>query len=139
MRKVLLSLLACFVLVSVSMATETYKLNDNQVDLLFNGATEISITGINNEEFALSNMGTTVQADDTQMLIAWVVCWFVGEFGVHRYVLGTKPSMWAIYTFTCFGIFGIVPFVDFWVLLINGVVMKKGDAYLNNEKFFMWA
>jgi TM2 domain-containing membrane protein YozV len=71
-------------------------------------------------------------------LISWIICWVVGEFGVHRHYLGTKPTMWAIYTFTVCGIFGIVPFVDWWVLLIDGIINDNISPYQNNEKFFMW-
>ena len=87
----------------------------------------------------LPNGVLTFQDDTTtKVLISWIVCWVIGGFGIHRYVLGTKPSMWAIYTFTVCGIFGIVPFVDFWVLLIDGLILQNGDKYIDNEKFFMW-
>ncbi|HQB78543.1 MAG TPA: NINE protein [Tenuifilaceae bacterium] len=63
----------------------------------------------------------------------------VGGFGIHRHYLGTKGSMWAIYFFTCGGIFGIVPMVDWIVILVDGILNKNIDKYTNNEKFFMWA
>jgi hypothetical protein len=52
--------------------------------------------------------------------------------------LGTKGSMWAIYTFTCGGIFGVVPLVDFFVLIADGIVKENISKYENNESFFMW-
>ena len=47
--------------------------------------------------------------------------------------------MWALYTFTFGGIFGIVPFVDFIVMLIDLVEDNGFGAYYGNTKFFMWA
>ena len=46
--------------------------------------------------------------------------------------------MWAIYTFTFCGIFGIVPFVD-WVMLLIGVVDDNISQYIGNTRFIMWA
>jgi uncharacterized membrane protein len=39
------------------------------------------------------------------------------------------------YILTCGGIFGIVPLVDFIVLIIN---IDNISKYVNNPKFFMW-
>jgi TM2 domain-containing membrane protein YozV len=141
MKKI--SLLAVLLLLSVALtfAGSNYKLNDEKVDQLFNNATEISVTGLAPMSASPMNIeGTTsVKEMNNKILIAWIVDWVgLGAFGIHRYVLGTKGSMWAIYTFTVCGIFGIVPFVDFWVLLINGMIEQKGDKYLNNNKFLMW-
>lgn len=140
MKKI--SLLAVFLLSALlTFAGSNYKLNDEKVDQLFNNATEISVTGLVPMGASNMNIEGTASAKETnnKILIAWIVDFFVGEFGIHRYVLGTKPMMWAIYTFTCGGIFGIVPLVDFIVLLINGIIQNQGDKYLNNNKFFMWA
>ena len=124
-----------------TLSASSYKLNDQSVDALFNNATETTVTSIdmfNNNALDLSGM-TTVSSSTTTVLIAWVVDWVgLGAFGIHRYVLGTKGSMWAIYTFTVCGIFGIVPTVDWWVLLIDGLLLGNGDKYIDNEKFFMW-
>ena len=68
---------------------------------------------------------------------AFAICWVVGHFGIHRRYLGTKSSMWAIYTFTCGGIFGIVPMVD-WVVLLIGAANNNIRPYVNNKNFFMW-
>jgi hypothetical protein len=42
------------------------------------------------------------------------------------------------YIFTCFGIFGIVPLVD-WIVLLIGLVNDDISKYEDNDKFFMWA
>jgi TM2 domain-containing membrane protein YozV len=69
--------------------------------------------------------------------VSFALCWVVGGFGVHRHYMGTKSSMWAIYTFTCGGIFGIVTFVD-WIVLLIGAIDGDISKYVNNNSFFMW-
>jgi len=141
MKKI--SLLAVFLLSAVlTFAGSNYKLNDEKVDQLFSNATEISITGLMPMGPSTLNIegASSVKDVNSKILVAWIVDWVgLGLFGIHRYVLGTKPMMWAIYTFTVCGIFGIVPLVDWVVLLINGIIQNQGDKYLNNNKFFMWA
>ena len=135
-----------FVLATLALVTfftasaASYKLDNSEVDALFDNAVEtvvsyadvmsLASTSANSQEMMSSNTSTVA--------ISCVVSLFVGGFGIHRYVLGTKSSMWAIYTFTVCGIFGIVPTIDFWVLLIDGLIMENGDKYMDNESFFMW-
>lgn len=128
----------------ITLSAASYKVDDQAIDALFNNATETSITSLDifTDNNALDNSLYSVSSGSdvqTTVVIAWVVDWFVGGFGIHRYVLGTKDSMWAIYTFTVCGIFGIVPTVDWFVLLIDGLILGNGDKYIDNEKFFMWA
>jgi len=67
--------------------------------------------------------------------VALVLDFFLGGFGVHRFYLGTATMTGIGYILTCGGIFGIVPLVDFIVLIIN---MDDISQYINNPKFFMW-
>lgn len=141
MKKLLLVSLSMFLFVGFISANESYKLNDSKVDAMFSSANEASnamqeMSILSNE---ISTMTSVSASNETsKAIVATVVCWFVGGFGIHRYVLGTKGSMWAIYTFTVCGIFGIVPTVDFFVLLIDGVILGHGEKYVDNNKFFMW-
>lgn len=143
MKKILSLAFGLVLAMATNYAAESYRLNDASVDAMFDQATEISATNIaaiaTESTAATTNTASFVQNDDNKVIIAFVVCWLVGEFGVHRYVLGTKSNMWLIYTCTVCGIFGIVPTVDFWVLLIDGIILKHGDKYMNNQNFFMWA
>ena len=119
----------------------SYYLDNQKVDDLINNAVEVSLIEMTSAPvngFEMTTNNFTFNSDENTAIIAWVLCWAVGAFGIHRHYLGTKSSMWAIYTFTCFGIFGIVPFVDFWVLLIDGVVNDNIAKYQDNENFFMW-
>jgi len=45
--------------------------------------------------------------------------------------------MWALYTFTCGGIFGIIPLVD-WIMLLIGIIENNIGSYENNTNFIMW-
>jgi TM2 domain-containing membrane protein YozV len=58
----------------------------------------------------------------------------VGFLGVHRIFLGTKPYIPVVYAGTLGGCLGLIPFVDFWVIVFS----KDFDQYLDNPKFFMW-
>jgi TM2 domain-containing membrane protein YozV len=68
-------------------------------------------------------------------IVAIVLDFFLGGFGVHRFYLGTEVMTGIGYILTCGGIFGIVPLVDFVVLIIDNKDISK---YVNNPKFFMW-
>jgi TM2 domain-containing membrane protein YozV len=57
-----------------------------------------------------------------------------GIVGLHRIYLGTAPYVPVAYIASLGGVFGILPFIDFCVLLID----KDVDKYLNNQKVFMW-
>jgi len=143
MKKLLsvLFLTCAFSVVSFAGKSD-YLLNTTKVNQMFDNAIEISIDNlvkknlIENSVHKFSMMGDDVQ---TTILIALVVeAVGLGSLGIHRYVLGTKPSMFALYCFTCGGIFGIVPLVDFVVLVIDGLLEDEGEKYIDNEKFLMW-
>lgn len=138
MKKILSLAFGLVLAMATNYAAESYRLNDASVDAMFAQANEVTVADIA-PEAATSNEAAFVSNSDNKLIIATIVCYFVGGFGIHRYILGSKSNMWMIYTCTVCGIFGIVPFVDFWVLLIDGIIMKHGDKYMNNQNFFMWA
>ena len=57
-----------------------------------------------------------------------------GVIGLHRIYLGTKPYIPLIYIGTIGGGFGILPFIDFWVIVLD----KDIDHYKENPHLFMW-
>ena len=122
-------------LCNVCYAT-TYTVDDSAIDALIANAVEISsfesssAHGFHGADAMLSS--------SPNPWAAFALCWVIGGFGVHRHYLGTKGAMWAIYTFTCGGIFGIVWFVD-WVVLLIGAIDDNVSKYTGNTKFFMWA
>ena len=57
-----------------------------------------------------------------------------GIVGLHRIYLGTKPHVPIVYIATLGGVFGILPLVDFFVIVVD----KDFDQYKNNGQIFMW-
>lgn len=57
-----------------------------------------------------------------------------GIVGLHRIYMGTKPYIPVVYIATVGGVFGILPFIDFCVLMFD----KDFKRYENNGKVFMW-
>ena len=144
MKKFILLFATVFAFAFNAMAdTDPYVVDDNAIDQLFAEATEVSLSDINdgfiNSGILMPDAQNTNQAELKQANPwgAWAICWFVGGFGIHRHYMGTKSSMWAIYTFTCGGIFGIVPVVD-WIVLLVGAIKDDIRDYCNNDQFFMW-
>ncbi len=57
-----------------------------------------------------------------------------GIVGLHRISLGTKPYVPVIYIATVGGCFGVLPLIDFFVILFD----KNSDNFVNNPHVFMW-
>lgn len=115
----------------------SYSINEDAIDQLFDSAIETSMISINANEMnsVASGMTATVKAQDKDAVVAIVLDFFLGGLGIHRFYLGTKTMTGIGYILTCGGIFGIVPLVDFVVLIINN---DDISPYINNPKFFMW-
>lgn len=108
-----------------------YSIDDNQVESVMEQATAIQVN-LSAEDFFSA---TSIQADKNPW-VAVVLDFFLGGFGIHRVYLGTPPGIIAGYFFTCGGIFGVLPLIDFIVLIINNddispYVDKKGLIMFN--------
>lgn len=57
-----------------------------------------------------------------------------GFLGTHRIMLGTKPWVPVVYVATFGGCFGLLPLVDFCVILLSDDI----EQYENNPNVFMW-
>lgn len=57
-----------------------------------------------------------------------------GIVGLHRIYLGTAPYVPVVYIGSMGGIFGVLPFVDFCILILD----KEETRYIDNKKVFMW-
>ena len=57
-----------------------------------------------------------------------------GFVGAHRVMLGTKPWVPIIYVATFGGCFGLLPLIDFCVIIFH----KDVERYENNDDIFMW-
>jgi TM2 domain-containing membrane protein YozV len=67
-------------------------------------------------------------------IVAILLDMFVGGLGIHRIYLGTATMTWVGYILTCGGC-GILPTIDFWVMVFN---YNNIDKFVDNDKFFMW-
>lgn len=141
MKKIIFSLFAVLALGFSAMADngDAYTIDDNAIDQVFAEAAEMQISDMS----LFSNDGIAMQSVanlNTATVNPWgafVICWFLGEFGIHRHYMGTSKPMWLYYTLTCGGIFGVVVLVD-WVVLLIGAIQDDISAYCNNDSFFMW-
>lgn len=110
-----------------------YTANDNQIDEMFAKAPET----VNPAFASLSANPLSAPAGSAKSApVAIILDFFLGGLGIHRFYLGTELLTGLGYILTFGGIFGIVPLVDFIVLIIN---MDNISPYINNPKFFMWA
>jgi TM2 domain-containing membrane protein YozV len=122
------------VLCSYNAAASGYTVNDNLIDNMFIATPEtVNVVFINLDLTA--NSTSLLPAAEKDAIVAIVLDFFLGGFGVHRFYLGTEVLTGVGYILTCGGIFGIVPLVDFVVLIIENKDISK---YVNNPKFFMW-
>lgn len=139
MKKVSLAiclLLAVFFVKSASASS--YSIDMNSIDKMFSEAVETSMISLNGAEMAAlpANASSAVVAPKEKDAVAAILLdFFLGAFGVHRFYLGTKTITGVGYILTCGGIFGIVPFVDLIVLIVDN---DDISPYIDNPKFFMW-
>ena len=140
MKKLLFALIA-FVAISTVASAAPYKIDDAAVDNAIESAVEVSPVSFLSEVPAQLPAGMPASASVSvgkSPVGAILLTFVLGGFGVHRHYMGTRPWMWAIYTFTVGGIFGVVPFVDFIVEIVAAVEDNSVARYCGNTSFFMW-
>ena len=138
MKKLLLAIVLIASVLCVKQANaSSYSVNEQAIDQLFVNAVETSMISVNATDLSslATNVPTTVMAAQKDAVVAIVLDFFLGGLGIHRFYLGTETLTGIGYILTCGGIFGIVPLVDFVVLIIDNKDISK---YVNNPKFFMW-
>ncbi|MBR1774760.1 MAG: TM2 domain-containing protein [Bacteroidales bacterium] len=145
MKHFILVLTAVLTLPLVSMAEKSeYTLDNSAIENAFANAEEVSLDQINLFGGNTLDLFVTTQSNGQMAYrssvnpwAAFALAFFLGEFGIHRMYLGSTKAMWACYTFSCCGIFGIVPFVD-WIVLLVGAIQDDIRSYEGNPKFIMW-
>jgi len=139
MKKLILVIVLFVSVLSVKQANaSSYSVNENAIDQLFQNAIETSMISINANELssiASNGIATVSASKDKDAITAIVLDFFLGGLGIHRFYLGTETLTGLGYILTCGGIFGIVPLVDFIVLIID---RDDIGQYIDNPKFFMW-
>ena len=140
MKRLLIALVAFFAITTVASASP-YKLDEAAVDSAIESAVAVSPVSLLSDAHAPLPVGMPSSASVSagkSPVGAILLTFFLGGFGIHRHYMGTRPWMWAIYTFTFGGIFGVVPFVAFIVEIIAAVEDNSVARYCGNTSFFMW-
>lgn len=135
MKRILI-LFFLFIMANIARAETVILVSEN------NSVVEIEIeNGTNINQIDLKKpipwLLTKLKKDDQRKtrITAAILAIALGPFGVHRLYLGTKPYVPAVYVATVGGGIGILPFIDFIVLVFT----KDITPYMNNNKVFMWA
>jgi len=139
MKKVSLAICLLLAVFFVKSArASSYSIDMNSIDKMFSEAVETSMISVNAGELSAipaTASATVVAANEKTFVTAVLLDFFLGGLGVHRFYLGTKTMTGIGYILTCGGIFGIVPFVDLIVLIVDN---DDISPYIDNPKFFMW-
>ena len=70
-------------------------------------------------------------------ILAWLISFPAGILGLHRVYLGTDVKTVLLYIATAGGFLGIVPMID-WILLLRGIQTGDISRFVNNRRFIMW-
>jgi TM2 domain-containing membrane protein YozV len=137
-RAIVFILLFVAVLSFKHVNASSYSIDEGAIDQLFASAIETSMISINANDLgsvAADLSSSVVASKEKDAVVAIVLDFFLGGLGIHRFYLGTETLTGIGYILTCGGIFGIVPLIDFVVLIIDN---KDISPYIDNPKFFMW-
>ena len=88
------------------------------------------ILSTNDEEYGIAQIDST-----SKRMGAALIAIPLGMLGMHRIFLGTRPIVPIFYILTFGGGFGILPFIDFVVLIMADDV----KPYIDNPRIFMWS
>ncbi len=129
MKKILAVAVAIFAFVAVASAAN-YSVDESSIDALFTEAVAEASTSAS----ASASAGMDAQ---TRNIVALIVDMLgPGALGIHRLILGTNPINCLWYFLTVGGIFGIIPLVD-WIMILLDLV-NGSASYLDNPAFIMW-
>ena len=130
MKKFFAVIVALFAVVAVANAAN-YSVDEASIDALF---TEAVMEAPAAPAAALPAVGGDPQVTNIIALVVDMVG--LGFFGIHRLILGTQPINCLWYILTVGGIFGIIPLIDWVMILID--LINGSASYLDNPAFIMW-
>ncbi|WP_421877750.1 NINE protein [Marinoscillum sp.] len=134
MKKSILLVVAMMFAVA-GFSNSKYTIDDNQVETVIEQSVQVDFNL--SQEQVDGILGTTAIQGEPNAWVAFALAWVVGWTGVHRVYLGGKGGLILIYIITCGGIFGIVPLID-WIVLLVGAIKGDISQFVDNDKFFMW-
>jgi TM2 domain-containing membrane protein YozV len=112
-----------------------YFVNDEKIENVMQESTQIDFT-VDSAQLEMLMNSESIQQDKSAW-VAFAIAFVVGGLGIHRVYLGGKGSLILIYIVTCFGIFGVVPMID-WIVLLVGAIKGDISQFIGSDKFFMW-
>jgi TM2 domain-containing membrane protein YozV len=141
MRKLILFFLCCVFSITTSVKGKSV---DISTYVSIKGSTAV-LSEIKNPvvrfQFAVSdslqiNMQDTMR-HQKHRFVAALLAFPLGIFGLHRMYLGSSKAVPLVYIVTLGGAFGILPFIDFVMIILS----KDKDfhaTYTGNHHLFMW-
>lgn len=122
----LLSVVTCFA--SFSTASNLYKINDAEIDMLFGQAIEV--------DFESTADVNSINQDKKTVGGYLIRSFFCGSFALHRSYMGTAgETLW--WKYLCIPVVGgVVGCVDFWYVVFKGE--EALNKYKDNGKFIVW-
>lgn len=117
-------------------SVSTYELEIQPGDSILNSiSTDTLVLQLNQKELAFSPALPSDDLKKKKRVCAFFAFPFpFGFVGAHRVMLGTKPWIPIVYVASFGGCFGLLPLIDFLVIL-NA---KDMEQYENNPNLFMW-
>lgn len=121
---------------AVTQTATQYQADFNQIEALFENAESVT-ESVPFDQIEQAMSVPEGANSDGMVIAAIILCFFLGGLAIHRVVMGGRAILILLYFITCGGIFGIVPLVDF-ILLIVDAINGGGSRYENNDKFIAW-
>jgi TM2 domain-containing membrane protein YozV len=138
MKQILFTLFGIFLFMGVqAKSADSYRVNDAAIEAVFENSIAVNSMEFNPLVNVTAMKSPDVAYNSPQPVVAWLLCWVLGGLAIHRVYMGSEAKLVLLYFITCGGIFGVLPFVD-WILLLIGVIEDDISKYVNNNKFVMW-
>lgn len=137
MKKITIRLfiLTCIICMATSSYANEFKINETELDALFEQSEDVSATFTTDFITLASGVKPTQELQGGKTVEGFLVrCFFCGGIALHRTYMGGKGLWWK---YMCVPVAGQVAFfVDFWWVIIEGdKALKK---YSGNDVFFVW-
>ena len=135
MKKFFLALVAMFAITAVASAAN-YEANDAAIDAAIENAVEVNAFNFGDNATPLGAAYTALGNND---IVAVLLTWLLGPFGIHRIYMGSTSLTWLWYTLLSFIGVGVVLAVIDLVFEIIGVADGSGlGKYNDNPNLIMW-
>lgn len=117
------------------MSADTGKSGSFVKDTVFLSDT-LLISSFTSADGEMISMSKGIDAEQKKKLISAMLAFPFpfGFMGAHRVMLGSKPWVPVVYMATFGGCFGLLPMIDFCVILLS----KDIAQFENNPHVFMW-